>query len=166
MITIRPSHSRDPGDLAPWLRAADIAELQAACGASPLEGLESAYKVSEVCMTAELEGEIIAMFGVARDDEVSEEIGVAYGNVWFLGSPESVSNAKFFMRESRAWLAEMDRKYDALGNAVDARNVKHVRWIKAMGFTFVDTIHDYGEQGETFLRFYKTCEGPACVLPN
>lgn len=166
MIQVRPSHSSDAAALAPRMRPADIAELQAACGATPVQGLKSGFKVSEICMTATIDDRVIAMFGVARDEAVSKEIGVSYGNIWFLGSDESVSDARFFMRESRAWLDLMGTKYDALGNTVDARNEKHVRWIRAMGFEFIDTFNNYGPGNHTFLRFYKNCEGPACALPN
>jgi len=165
MIQVRPSHSRDPQDLAPFMRQADADELMAACGATPLQGLTNAYEVSELCLTAELDGEIVAMFGVATDEEVSDEIGIHYGNIWYLGSPESVSNAKLFMRESRSWLKSLEQRYDGLGNMVHSQNEKHVRWIRAMGFKFIDTIEDYGEENHTFLRFYKTCERFACATP-
>jgi hypothetical protein len=165
MMTTRPATRHDAANLAPRLRAADVAELKAATGATPLEGLQSGFKVSEICMVAEIDGEVISMFGVARDDEVNKALGLFYGNVWFLGSPESVSDAKFFMRESRAWLKTIGVYYDALGNAVDARNTKHVKWIKAMGFEFIDTFNNYGPEGHTFLRFYKTCEGLQCAKP-
>jgi hypothetical protein len=166
MITVRQSVSNDPHDLAPRMRLADVEELEASSGMTPLEGLVTAYEVSQLCLTAEIDGEVVAMFGVAEDDEVSRHIGLHYGNIWYLGSPESVSDARLFMRESRAWLDALGKRFNGLGNVVDARNTKHVRWIKAMGFTFIDTITDYGPKGHTFLRFYKTCEGLECATPH
>jgi hypothetical protein len=163
MITIRPSHSFDVGTIAPHMRLADQKEVLAASGHTPHQALRQALKVSAVCMTACLDGNPIAMFGVNPDLDLFKDTGVVYGHVWFLGTDESTQDPKGFMRASRKWLGILSEKYTALGNVVDARNSKHIRWIKAMGFDFIDTHTNYGKNGETFLQFFRTTEEPQHV---
>jgi hypothetical protein len=51
----------------------------------------------------------------------------------------------------------MERSYTLIGNVIDERNRVHLRWLKWMGFTFVQRIPEYGVQHRPFLEFIKIC---------
>ena len=98
------------------------------------------------------------MFGVSPDLQAYSESGIKVGHVWLLGAKEVTESPKEFMRLSREWLARLFDTFDFLGNFVDARNSVHVRWLKAMGFRFVDAHPGYGNDGEVFLEFFLSKE--------
>lgn len=149
---VRPARSDDAVALAPKLRAADLAEIDARSGRSPLTVLLEGILFSKRCFAVELKsGEVVALFGVAPSDEPR------LGLVWMLGSDRLLDIRFTFLRHSREWLRELSRGYSVLGNFVDERNTVHVAWLRWLGFRFLSRA-PMGRNGETFLEFVRLPE--------
>lgn len=143
-----PSKAEDVYELTNKLRAEDVMECQAA-GHTPAEALMNGYTYSEICLTAKVKGKAEAMFGVCS---VNQPKG--FGVVWYLGSNESFNYPISLVKKGRKYVKEWLKKYTVLFNCVDKRNVRHIEWLKRLGFTFTQPITM--PSGYEFLQFYKT----------
>ena len=162
-LETRPSIKTDPVALAPDLRKADVREVMAASGMSPLQCLKAGLKVSAACQTVVLDGKVVAMFGIVPDLDSFPRQGyvdqrVRTGWVWFLGSDAVVEHPVEFTRKSRQWIAKQADTYDCLANYVDVRNTRHIEWLRRCGFKFGDVEPRWGEEQIAFLFFYKMLE--------
>lgn len=150
---VRESYHTDPAVLAPRLRDADLMEVEALADFDGLEALEHSRKDSACWTLVTDDGLPVGMFGVTPQLGAYEETGMHVGIIWYLGSDEATARPKEFMELSREWLDKISEKFDILGNYVDARNAKHIKWIKAMGFQFVDVHPYHGVAQIPFLEF-------------
>ena len=153
-IVVRPSTNEDVQYLAHHLRKDDLNEITASTGRTPVMALGYGLVNSERCMTVEYRGKPAAMFGVVPSQTHNPRLGA----VWMVGTDEIPMFTTTFLRQSKAWLDEVSRGYDVVGNFVDERNVSHVRWIKWMGFTVVARHDQYGAAKLPFLEFVKAVE--------
>lgn len=152
---VRPATHEDVLWLAPKLRKADVQEIEAASGQTPLAALSWSLLASSECWAGEgRDGELIALFGAAPTQE--PDVGL----VWLLGS-ESIStkNAVRFLRESRLWLDRLHQSYPILYNFVDARNTVHIHWLRWLGCTFIARHEHYGVGGLPFYEFVHVHKG-------
>ena len=135
-IEVKPSQAEDVVYLGPRLRLADMAEIAAASGEQPTIALGRGFANSIPCYTGFYRGKPAAMFGVVplRTDSYPK-----LGGIWLLGSDEIPLFSKSFMRYTRPWLDTLCQGYDMVMNQVDARNTRHVNWLKRCGFVFVRT---------------------------
>jgi hypothetical protein len=156
VIEIAGSQAADAGQLAPLMRQADIEEVRASSGSTPLEALERAFAVSSLCFTAWRGDTPLAMFGV---NEIAERIGV----IWFLGSDAATEDPRAFARLTKYWLKAIQQEFDILTNVVDERNEIHVRWIDKMGFTFTVFHVEHGVEKRPFMEFVWKAPGDSNV---
>lgn len=147
-VIIVPSVAEDVFELKDNLRAEDVAECQA-CGHTPLEALLQGYVWSE-CYSAKVYGKTEAMFGVSSYKQPE-----GYGVVWYLGSDESFRHPVTLVKGGREFVSKWLEKFNVLYNTVDARNLRHIAWLKRIGFTFTDAVT---VNGYKFLQFYKIKE--------
>lgn len=147
MTGVRPSEEGDAESLAPRLRAADVAEIEAAGIESPIEALRHGFAHSMQPLTVVVDDEPAAMFGVVR--ECNHDIG----RIWLLGTDGLFSVRVKFARQSRPWLAHVARPFRVVTNYVDMRNEVHVRWLRWCGARFTG-IENRGPRGLPFLEFY------------
>ena len=146
-LEIRPSLEGDARELAPYLRHADVAELEA-LGTAPFNALDMGFANSERCLTLTERGIPIAMFGVGRA-----------GSIWLLGSDRMYANRSQIARISRPWVQALigDRAY--VGNYVHTANTAHVRWLVWCGAQLGDP-EPIGINDETFYPFSIPCVTP------
>lgn len=144
-VNIVPSVAGDVFELQDNLRAEDIQECQAA-GLTPLKALSDAYVLSELCYSAKVNGKTEAMFGVSSFKQPK-----GYGAVWYLGSDESFRHPIALVKGGRQYIEEWLKKFKVLYNRVDARNLKHIEWLKCVGFKFTGKTDINGYE---FLNFY------------
>jgi len=148
---IRESTLQDATDMAPNLRAADVAELQASLGdlMDTEEILQVSIEHSDDPRTVELEGEPIAILGVVDSKEEIPKVGY----VWLLGTNRIKDIRNQFLRRCKEQLSEQEKPYEVLTNFVDARNKVHIKWLRWMGFTIIREVENYGAEGRTFYEF-------------
>lgn len=142
-----------PGDIAyvaERLRAADREEVRAVrAGISMRDALaESVLRSSHYETAVAVDGnEPIAIRGVAP---VALLGGV--GAPWMLATERAFLFPRALVVEGRRYVGQMLAVYPHLVNYVDARNLRSVRWLAAIGFK----IHEaapFGEAGLPFHRF-------------
>jgi len=114
--------------LAENLRDADRAEL-AAAGHDPADALVESYAVSDpdMCWTALVDGEPVAIWGAARLDDV-------FGSAWLLTAKKLETVKREAWVASVEYVRKMHSRYPVLFNYVDARNVVSRRWLQRLGF--------------------------------
>jgi len=56
------------------------------------------------------------------------------------------------LRETKRLTKELNKKYSILTNSVDAEYTVAIKWLKFLGFTFINK-HNYG--GKPFLEFVR-----------
>lgn len=129
---LRPATEADIRTVAENLRDADRDECRAAAGAPAELALWFSVKSSEQSYTLVTpEGEAAGICGLAPGQGADDRM------VWMLGTPLIETHARLFIRESRKWLDSLPY---LLWNRVDARNAKHIKWLRSLGAEFHDTI--------------------------
>ncbi len=117
-------------ELASTMRAADVAEVWAAAHFSPEEALLASMEFTLDPRVGLVDGEVMYMCGVAQPILLSN-----WGFCWVLTSHLVDENPRWFLRCSKAWVAEVRLEHSLLLNYVDARHIVSVRWLKWLGFT-------------------------------
>ena len=126
------------------MREGDFDEVQAARG-DVWRALKEAIQTSVFCKAAEVDGKLLALFGVAPISFLNGE-----GSPWLLGTTHLRKHRGFLMRESRRYLPSMLEIFPHLSNYVDARNVNSIRYLEALGFT----MHAPAPHGTAGLPFH------------
>lgn len=137
----------DVKQLLAEMRTADWEEVMAASGdieTSVVDGVVS----SAWCLSAFINGELAAIFGLAPLDGVLGSRAAP----WMLGTPVLDRHPSVLMRSCRPYVAYMIQNYPHLLNYVDARNEKSKRWLKALGFT-LHPAEPYGVEQRPFHLF-------------
>lgn len=144
-----------PGDeiyIAHCLRQADRQELQALSDRPAVDTLlDGGVNSQPSCTVVGNSGLGAGMFGAINE-------GAGSGRIWLLGTDELITPplCRQFLRESKAYVRGMERRYKVLHNHVMEANELHVRWLKWCGFTFIRRVNR-GRSGEPFLDFIKVC---------
>lgn len=150
MSHYRPSTVADAEYIAPRLREADKSEIRAATGNDPLQSLLNGLHIGTCCYTMVTpDGEPAGMFGLV---ETSDPIAAA---VWALATDQLLKHRITFMRESHKWIISANAIYPVLFNYVDERNNVHIKWLSAMGFTFIQRHMHFGVERRQFLEFVR-----------
>ena len=146
-VQIRPSQPGDADTLFESLRPADLAECLAYGDADVLGGIRDSLRRSMLCWTAEIDGELAAVLGVAPINFIG---GV--GAPWMLGTLVLDAHARILVRETPDYIARMLRAFPHLINFVHAENATSIRWLRRLGFT-LHAPQPYGRAGALFRRF-------------
>lgn len=146
----RTSELEDVYVLAPKLRKQDINEIEASSGFLPMEALSySFHSGGESNTIIAPDGEVIGMFGV------SPTLDPLVGVPWLLASPRLPEVSKEFIPQSLEWVKQKNEEYPLLFNAVDVRNTVAIRWLRYLGFTFIQRIEEYGVGKKPFYEFVR-----------
>ena len=142
-MTTRPSVLADVSYIAYHLRPADVAELKASSGNDPLASISHGFEKSDNCTTIiNEEGTPIGIGGVIPAD--------GYGVVWMVATPGIEECGTSLLRQSRPFMDKLQENYPILFNFIDDRNDLHKKWVKWVGFEFVKTIENYGNEQRKF----------------
>lgn len=137
----------DAAWLAQNLREADRRELEDLTGGTALDSLRRSVLLGKPALTLRTnEGEIVAILSVVP-------WGSNLGFIGLSGTPAIEENRMAFLRGSRDVLAELDKRFDTLGNVCDARNEVHHKWLKWLGFAFIARHETYGAGGIPVFEF-------------
>ncbi len=146
-MEIVPATLAHAHELAPLMREEDVAEVQAAAGFSPLEGLLESLAVSSISRTLLFDGKVAAIFGVAPMDALE---GV--GSVWMLTGEGISRNPFLFLRICRAQIQGLLEQWPVLVYAIDARYERAIRWAKWVGCEMSEAT-PYGIENRVFVPF-------------
>lgn len=121
------------------LRPADRAEMQALGHHDIEETLLAGVASSGGHVMIDRHGIPFGLFGVARVSRVP-----VAGKVWMVATEGLEREALAFARVSREIVTAWEQEFDILFNAVDGRNETHVKWLKWLGFQFLNTVYVSG----------------------
>jgi hypothetical protein len=148
-VLIRPSAEEDAAKLIAGLRASDAAELRA-YGLTEdtwLDAMRANIRGSVLCWTAEVDGELACVLGVAP---ISLLGGV--GSPWMMGTAVLDANSRNLVRRTPEYISRMLRSFPHLVNFVHAENHTSVRWLRRLGF-HLHPAEPFGALGEPFHKF-------------
>src|SRR5688500_11120502 len=111
------------------MRPADVAEVQASCGLSPLEALRSSMAASDFTDALLVDGEVAALWGVVPVGGTLVT-GPAGGIAWALTGRAVDRHRRLFATASLLVVSALERRgYPFLTNMVDARYTAALRWL-------------------------------------
>jgi hypothetical protein len=144
MAWVRAAAEVDVDFIARNMREADRMEC-AAHGKSPYLALSEGFQCSLPCFTGMVDDRPVVMFGVVP-------LGDGIGSIWLLGT-DAITNEipVAFLRWTKRLLPVLTEPFTLVCNAVDKRNVVHVKWLRWLGFTFIREVR----LGPSDLPFYE-----------
>ena len=147
---IVPAAPEHIASIAENMREADRREVWAGARHTPDEALRESLRHSELAWTCLVEGVPAFMWGVGR---IGSLISVK-GAPWLLGTDDVLKIHREFLRQSRAYVEQMHRRFPELENYVHAENKLSIRWLKWCGFT-LDIVEPVNINNEVFFRFWR-----------
>lgn len=139
--------------LAAHLRDADRDEVRATVGEAEdvfWAIFESWEESTASWLIVDASGLPIGIFGVAP--HAVDKVGI----VWLLGTDGIAEAGLTVARQTKQFVAEMDKIYPVLSANVDARNALSVRWLTWAGFALIDADPAYGPERRLFYHFMRT----------
>mgnify|MGYP001240023044 FL=1 len=145
---LRKASFKDLKYVAANMREMDKLEAFYQSGQEPQQALQLSYICSNVNMAiADDNDQPIGLCGVVQG-----------GVIWMVATDELFSNKKYkiqLIRKGREWVDNLLKSYKILYNFVYAENDSAIKWLKALGFTFIKYHEEYGMQGKPFYEFLR-----------
>jgi len=145
---LRKSKLSDLNHVVKHMRNMDKMEAYYQTGKQPEEALRLSYLYGQTNMAiADDNDNPIGLCGVVSD-----------GCIWMVATDELFDNRKYkiqLIREGRKWVNNLLKSYDLLYNMVYAENHSAIKWLKSLGFTFVNYHEEYGKESKPFYEFLR-----------
>lgn len=130
------------------MRVMDKIEAHYQTGMTPEDALSFTFLSSKTNMAiADDNDQPIGLCGVQTD-----------GCIWMVATDELFKNKKYrfqLTKQGRDWVDNLLRTYNILYNYVYAENTSAIKWLKTLGFTFVNLHKSYGQQKKPFYEFLR-----------
>lgn len=135
--------------LAPRLRQADKDEIKA-LGCDPQKGLQESFECSEPAFSGvDEQGNCVIMFGATT------YVPGILAMLWMLSSDDIYKHRIQFLKESRKYLDELNKRWPILFNFCDVRNTDHIRWMQWLDYTFINRHECFGQEQRPFYEFVR-----------
>ncbi len=145
---VRTSNELDIDLMKNRLRKSDIDEVWASHHHTPEEALRLSFEMSALCLTVDIKGMPVAMFGIVPQTLLSDR-----ANVWLLATDGILKVRKSFLKHCKEFIDVMLKEYSVLENYVDARNALSIRWLKWCG-AVIEEAKPIGIEKLPFHYFY------------
>ncbi|WMM95236.1 hypothetical protein CRP114_gp37 [Roseobacter phage CRP-114] len=147
---LTPTTVEDIDYVAPRLRQADYRECLASTGRRPRQVLLQSLDLGGTTLTLRApNGGRLGLCGVVPSP--LENAGI----VCMCATDDIYQYQTAFLRKSKAALDYLAGDYAVLYNCVDARNTVHMKWLRWMGFTFINKHEKYGAEKLPFYEFVR-----------
>ena len=145
---LRKANLEDLKYVAKHMREMDKLEAFYQSGQEPRQALQLSYMCSNINMAiADDNDQPIGLCGVVQG-----------GVIWMVATDKLFENKKYkiqLIRKGRKWVDNLLKNYKILYNFVYAENDSAIKWLKALGFTFIQYHEHYGMQGKPFYEFLR-----------
>lgn len=125
---IRPPTAEDIQHVADHMRQADVLEVAASHGHTPLQALVTSIHESDHAFCSVLDGVPLCIYGFVYDED-SDRAGV-----WLLGTDDLAKHRRLFLKESRRIVDSWGQHFGTMFNFVDPQHTAALRWLKWLGF--------------------------------
>ena len=75
--------------------------------------------------------------------------------IWMVSTPAINEHASSFAPVSRVMIETVNSYYPFLTNYIDARNTRHIRWLKWLGFEQLRRIDKFGPESRPFFEYVR-----------
>jgi hypothetical protein len=148
-IFVRAATEADALSVAQRLREEDRAEVLAAAGIDPRIILPAQVREGREIKAAGIAGGLAeVLFGC---DPMTGDPSV--GIIWMLSTPAIYKHPIEFVATSKRIIGDYRDRFEILTNFVDARNERHIRWLKRLGFHMLRRVETFGAQSLPFIEF-------------
>ena len=158
-LDIAPARVGHVFELGPILRDMDKREIYAVSGRETSSGLLTSLQASERAFSCWLDGDLVAMAGIAQLTPTIATPWCVMADLSYIGS---LARAKLLLNEGRRMLQYLGEctHVPMFWNMTHQRNTSAQRWLSRLGFAirFDDPIV---MRGEPTLHFYK--RNPSCA---
>jgi hypothetical protein len=134
--------------VADTMRQADVDEVAASHGHTPLQALQVGVDVSDFIVAVVIDGDPVAIMGLSKCNPIT-----GTGVPWLLSSENELKYKREFLLQSPKVIEQMLNICPNLFNFVHAENKTSVRWLKWLGFT-IEEPKPLGVKKEMFHRFH------------
>ena len=145
---IRKANLKDLNYVVKNLRIMDKIEVFYQTGKKPEDAVKLCYLYTKENMAiADDNDNPIGLCGVVSD-----------GCIWMVSTDELFTNKKYriqLIRQGRKWVDNLLKNYKMLYNMVYAENHSAIKWLKALGFTFINYHKEYGTESKPFYEFLR-----------
>lgn len=142
IVPALPAHVRS---IAKRMRKADVDEVFASSGKSPVQALTFSLRKSAHAWTWIVDGRPEAMAGV-----VDLNVLTGAASPWLLGTDVIEEHPVWFLRQSASWRSQLLARYASLTGYVDDRHRVSISWLGWLGFRFSDPV---AYRGHSFRLF-------------
>ncbi len=148
LVYIEPATMEHARILAPLMRQADVDEVMASHGYTPIEALEAGVNQSEVAWAGFLNGDLVGLFGISRRPFLSTT-----AVPWLLTGVGVEKHPRAFWKACRVIVADWREQFAGveMEQFVDARHERALRWAARLGF-HVEPAMPFGAAGLPFHR--------------
>ena len=145
---LRKSNLSDLHHVCISLRIADQVEAYYQTGYTASEAVRLTYLAADRNLAiAGDNDQPMGLCGVLKD-----------GIIWMVATDELMSKRSYriqLIREGRKWVDSLLKTYEVLYNYVYAENTSAIKWLKALGFTFINLHPKYGHLNKPFYEFVR-----------
>ena len=157
-VEIREYLNSDIKYLSENLRDADVCEIKAALNLNPLDGLEMCVKDCDELWVATIDSIPACIFGIQSEkitNQYKDPQDVYAGMIWAMGTDSLFKYPKTLTRTSRKIIKRWLEDHDVLYNYIWSKNELHKKWLKSLGFQFLEDCRIVNEFNEVFEFFCK-----------
>lgn len=144
----RPATKEDVLHIAPTLRIADVNEMRATTSEDTVDTLLRCLQSSKESWVLEHKRKPVALCGVIPWPGLFNTAAP-----WMTASRNIHPCHTWVLRNSRRIVDILHTHYPILHNVVDARNTRHIRWLKWCGFTLTRLHPAWGREKRPFYEF-------------
>lgn len=130
-IEVVPADYPDAADITMRLRESDVLELSRLSREDPWTAIRSSIEGDGEAWIAKVDGSPEIVFGCGKTALLGGR-----AHPWLLGTDVVDQLAFPMLRTTRTYVRRWAQEHRLLENLVDATNVRTIRWLKALGFTF------------------------------
>ena len=145
---LRKAKLKDLDYVVKNLRVMDKIEVFYQTGQKPENAIRLSYLYTRENMAiADDDDNPIGLCGVVSD-----------GCIWMVATDDLFVNKKYriqLIRQGKQWVDSLLKKYNLLYNMVYAENDSAIKWLRCLGFTFIDYHAEYGEHSKPFFEFMR-----------
>jgi len=127
-----------------------------------MDKLEAIYQTDQDAETALKVSYLASKETMAICGDEDNPIGICgvthNGCIYMVSTDELFSNKKYriqLIRKGRIWVDELMKSYTILYNVVYAENEAAMKWLKSLGFKFIEYHKEYGVHKKPFYQFMR-----------